>query len=400
MNSILVFGAGKIGRSFIGQIFALSGYEVIFCDIDPVIVGLLNERKSYPVVIKNDEKETTINVPVAKAILATNEKEIIEAVSKTTLIATSVGKNALSAIVPLIAKGVLHHGRPDVSLPLDIIIAENMLSAGEFLRAELMKHLPATFPFDTIIGLVETSIGKMVPIMSQEETAKDPLMVFAEPYNELIVDGKGFKGGIPHVKWLAPKDNIKAWVERKAFIHNLGHATAAYYGAFRHSKAVYLYEALQDNEVLSFTRKTMHQAALVLNRLYPEELTLPGLKAHIDDLLQRFQNRALKDTIFRVGQDLPRKLGPDDRFMGIIRLAINLKMDYSQILKAMAFAFVFKGYDEKGNRSARDLVFERQMKKGIDNILTNICGLDMARDEAFICELRKEVEDITHSQPA
>ena len=29
MEKIVIFGAGKIGRSFIGQLFSRSGYEVI-----------------------------------------------------------------------------------------------------------------------------------------------------------------------------------------------------------------------------------------------------------------------------------------------------------------------------------------------------------------------------------
>jgi len=47
---IVIFGAGKIGRSFIGQLFGLSGYEVVFVDIDQKMVDELNRRNCYPVV--------------------------------------------------------------------------------------------------------------------------------------------------------------------------------------------------------------------------------------------------------------------------------------------------------------------------------------------------------------
>ena len=105
-----------------------------------------------------------------------------------------------------------------------------MREAGDFMKEQLIKNLPSDFPIEKLVGLIETSIGKMVPIMPLAELEKDPLVVFAEPYNTLILDGKGFKSPIPEIKGLAPKNNIKAWVDRKAFIHNLGHATAAYYG--------------------------------------------------------------------------------------------------------------------------------------------------------------------------
>ena len=75
---------------------------------------------------------------------------------------------------------------------------------------------------------------------------------------------KDFKSPIPDVKGLAPKNNIKAWVDRKAFIHNLGHATAAYYGFLLHPEAVYMYEILDDPDVFKFTREVMLQSAEIL----------------------------------------------------------------------------------------------------------------------------------------
>ena len=45
------------------------------------------------------------------------------------------------------------------------------------------------------------------------------------------------------------------------------------------------------------------------------------LEAHTHDLLRRFTNRALGDTIFRLGRDPLRKLAPKDRLVGAARLA-------------------------------------------------------------------------------
>ena len=119
------------------------------------------------------------------------------------------------------------------------------------------------------------------------------------------------------------KTILKAWVDRKAFIHNLGHATAAYYGFTLHPEAVYMFEILDDPAVLKFTRAVMIQSAEILLKAYSSDFTFNDLELHIDDLIKRFRNRALQDTIFRVGNDLPRKLGADDRFMGSIHLAIQ-----------------------------------------------------------------------------
>lgn len=392
-KSILIFGGGKIGRSFIGQLFGLSGYEVVFVDVDTTLVGLLNKRHAYPVVIKSEE-EKTITISNVRAINGIDGEAVIEEIENTSLMAVSVGKNALINIVPLIARGLLSRYEKNPDMPLNIIIAENMRAADEFMREELLKYLPTRYPLDNLVGLIETSIGKMVPLMTKEDLDNDPLAVFAEPYNDLILDGEAFVGNIPDVKGLCPKKNMKAWVDRKAFIHNLGHATTAYYGNYKHPRAVYIYEVLQDVDVLLFTKKTMLQSAAVLHRIYPDDFTITDLQEHINDLLMRFQNKHLKDTIFRVGQDLPRKLGPDDRFMGIIRLAIENEMDYDQILLAMAYAFYFKEVDENGEQSKPDLLFDKYFRKGLDFTIERICGLTSLKDSDVFEKLKGLVESL------
>ncbi len=114
---------------------------------------------------------------------------------------------------------------------------------------------------------------------------------------------------------------MAAFVDRKLFIHNLGHAATAYFGYQYNPEFVYLYEPLTVPELLQKVRACMLQSAAALNATYPRDLPIPELLEHIEDLLQRFQNRALGDTIYRVGRDLPRKLDKEDRLIGAMLLA-------------------------------------------------------------------------------
>jgi mannitol-1-phosphate 5-dehydrogenase len=387
-KEIVIFGAGKIGRSFIGQLFGCSGYHVVFIDVDPAIIAGLNEKRSYRVVIKGDIEHEII-VPNVSAISAFDRGKVIEAVSKAGILAVSVGKNVLERIVPAIAAGVEKRYAIAPTLPLDIILAENMRSAADFVRIHLLECLPSDFPLEAMVGLIETSIGKMVPIIPQAELDKDPLVVFAEAYNTLIVDEKGFKLPIPQIKGLAPKSNIKAWVDRKAFIHNLGHATAAYYGYKLNPDSVYLYEVLEDAEVLLFTRAVMLQSANILNAVYPDDFTISDLENHIDDLISRFRNKSLQDTVFRVGQDLVRKLGPDDRFMGAIHLAIQYHLDYNLILEAMSYGFSFRATDDTGKCLPTDKDFLSNLSTDFESTLIEILGYDKVVDHAIIDALLK-----------
>lgn len=374
-QSIMIFGAGKIGRSFIGQLFSLSNYEVIFVDIDPVLIATMNEKKSYRVVIRS-EQEKEIIVHNVRAISSFDVNAVADELSRVSIMAVCVGKNVLEKIVPTIAKGLMLRYEKNPSLPIDIIIAENMRSAGAFLREKLAEYLPSTYPINELLGTVEASIGKMVPMMPQSEVEKDPLLVYAEEYNSLILDKKGFKGAIPFVEGISPKENIKAWVDRKAFIHNLGHATVAYYGAFKHPKAKYIYEVLEDSHVFNFVREVMLQSAEILHVVYPTDFSFEELENHIDDLLVRFQNRALQDTIFRVGKDLPRKLSVDDRFVGIIRLAIDKGMNYDKILEAMTYGLFFKSTDDNGQMSASDINFFEMLSSDFEGTIMKICGIN------------------------
>jgi mannitol-1-phosphate 5-dehydrogenase len=372
IKKIIIFGAGKIGRSFIGQLFGTAGYELVFIDVNDHIVRLINEHKHYRVVIKSDPGEKVIVMKNARAIELKDVEMVTRELADAPVASVSVGQQGIRGLTPVFAKALLLRREKFGNWPLDVILAENMRNADEYFLRHLMPLLPGDFPGALLPGIVETSIGKMVPIMTQKDIDEDPLQVFAEPYNELIVSGPGFKNPIPAINNLSPKENIKAWVDRKLFIHNLGHACAAYTGYLANNRLVYLYEALDIDEVYETTRQTMMQSAEILLAMYPDEFSADQLKNHIDDLLLRFRNRALGDTLFRVGCDLYRKLGPEDRFTSPIREAIRLNKPFDMILKAMVAGISFRAVDEKGNLFEQDKRFFIEAEKGIVHILSYI----------------------------
>ena len=384
-DKLVLFGAGKIGRSFIGQLFSRGGYEVVFIDVFRPVIDELNLRHNYNVVIKSDV-ETVINIKNVRGVFGGDTEQVIEEIATARIVAVSVGQNGLKSIIPLIAKGIIRRFETVGATPLDIIIAENLRNAAEFVSQELKENLPEGYPLEERVGLIETSIGKMVPIMLKKDVDEDILQVFAEPYNTLILDKRAFKNPIPEIEGLAPKENMKAWVDRKLFIHNLGHATAVYLGYLAHPEATYLYEVLADSQLKAIVRKTMLQAAELLLAKYPDEFTIESLTEHTDDLIRRFQNKALGDTLFRIGCDLQRKLSAEDRLAGAIHLAFELKLPYDLILKALVCGCHFSATDEAGTRLQSDLEFDKIYAKGIKEVLTSVCGFDEHTDRDLIFE--------------
>lgn len=373
-QKIVIFGAGKIGRSFIGQVFSRAGYEVVFVDIDASLTAALTAAGRYRVVVKGGEADEIITVSPIRAVCLRDTQQVVQELADASLAACCVGQKGIPAVIPPFAEGLLLRRERFGNLPMDLILAENLRNADLEVRKQLFNCLPEDYPLDSLVGLVETSIGKMVPIMTRRNQEEDPLQVFAEPYNTLIVSATGFRNPIPGVGDLAPKQQIKAWVDRKLFIHNLGHATAAYQGYLRHPDRKLMADVLEDPLVLRTTRMTMLQSAQILMALYPGEFTEEQLTAHIDDLLRRFRNRALGDTVFRVGCDLGRKLGPEDRLLAPLRAAIRLGLPYHLILEAIKAALHFKATDENGEAFPADTEFFRQTQWGTDYILRYICS--------------------------
>jgi mannitol-1-phosphate 5-dehydrogenase len=375
-RKIVIFGAGKIGRSFIGQLFSRAGYEVIFIDIRRELINHINYTRTYKVIIKDNYGDKILNIGNIRGICIDDEDEVVNELAGSDIAAISVGQQGIHALIPVIAKALILRRQKLGEQPLDFIIAENMRNSDIFIRSGLSHYLPSDYPFGRLLGLVETSIGKMVPIMSDKDIEDDPLQVFAEPYNRLIVARSGFKNPIPEVKEIDAKKNIKAWVDRKIFIHNLGHAASAYLGFVSHPEAIYVYEVLSDPLIFKTTRDTMLQSADILMALYPSEFTVSGLTGHIDDLLHRFMNRALGDTIYRVGCDLYRKLGPDDRLVAPVKAAIGLNMPCDLIFKVIISAISFRATDEHGRHLDKDEAFFIEAAKGTNHILTTLCKLD------------------------
>ena len=378
MKKLLLFGAGKIGRSFIGQLFGKSGYEIIFADIDANIVALLNKASSYKVITVDNnhpEKEDEYTVENVSALHLSEKEKIINSIVEADIIALSVGKRGLLGLSELIANGISKRYKIRKDQPVDIILAENVRNAAGLLREELKKYVTGV-PMNEFVGLVETSIGKMVPIMTEEQLSLDPLTVVAESYNSLIVDALAFRNVIPEVDGLAPKKNMKAWVDRKIFIHNMGHATLAYHANFLNPELIYTWEALEIDELRDITRKTMIQSMNILMALYPDEFTKKQLTEHIDDLLDRFSNKALGDTIFRVGCDLSRKLNKDDRLMVPIIAGIQTGKDYSLILEAWVKGCFFKATDKRGKMTPEDEKFKINFAENPILILSDHCKFD------------------------
>ena len=375
MPTFVQIGGGNIGRSFVGQLFARAGFEVVFVDVVDAVIDALNTQHRYRVEIK-DRVPETIWVENVRGVNGKDLPAAARALADCRCAGTAVGPKALPFIYPTLAAGLkLRHA--EGKGPLDVIICENMREAAAAMRAGLAQHLPADFPLDDMIGLVETSIGKMVPIMSEAERAQDPLLVFAEAYNNLICDAGAFKNPVPDVPGLDPKHNMKAYVDRKSFIHNFGHALCAYLGYLEDPKLTTTAQAVEHPVVGPLVRAGMWESARALIKVYPQEFNEQNQDDHIEDLISRFANKALGDTLHRVGRDLQRKLSREDRVIGPLLMDLQQGVEPLVTARCAAAGLHFRCPDEHGNLFPADQQFlDEIVPQGLDVVLRETCGLD------------------------
>ncbi|MEA4870926.1 MAG: mannitol dehydrogenase [Christensenella sp.] len=316
----IMYGGGNIGRGFIGALFSRSGYQVTFIDVAKPVVEALHIRGNYPVRILSDEGFRDETVEHVDAIDGNDAAAVIQAIAGADIMATAVGANILKFIVPNIAAG-LKRRFEQTEDPLNIIICENLMDANKVVERMLKEQMTPEEQrlLDERVGLVEASIGRMVPVQTPEMQEGDPLRVCVERYGYLPVDRDAFRGEIPAIGSMVPFSPFDFYIRRKLYIHNLGHATTAYLGLY--AKRTYIFEAIDDADTYAIALNAMLESAEALAKKYA--VPLDGILRHIQDLLFRFTNRALKDTCARVGADLKRKLAPQDRLIGSATLCLE-----------------------------------------------------------------------------
>ncbi len=367
-RNAIQFGAGNIGRGFLGQLFFETGYGTTFVDVMPDLIDQLNARGAYPLRIV-DDNTYTLTIENVAAVLADDQEAVAKAVSEADFGATAVGVPVLPKVAPLLAAGIERRYSQGDAAPLNIIVCENMIDAGPYLREKVREHLSPAFhvALDQKVGFVEASIGRMVPVMTDAVRAEDPLLICVEEYCELPVDGAGFVGPIPPLKNMEPRENFGAYVERKLFVHNAGHGTTAYLGYLRGHE--YIWQAVGDSEVRAKVGEALAESKAGLVAKHGMEPA--ALQAHIDDLLRRFANRALGDQVARVAKDPIRKLGPRDRLIGAASMCLEQDVEPAGLAFAAAAAIRYDHPDDPAAQSVQRIYAER----GLEGVLAEVCQI-------------------------
>jgi mannitol-1-phosphate 5-dehydrogenase len=385
-KNAVIFGAGLIGRGFIGDICHNSGYHLIFVDVNKPLVKTLNSKKEYPLWLLGEKKEEK-KITGLEALHFSRKAKITDKILESEVIFTSVGAKNLNLLSHLLAGGIEKKYRKNKNSYLNIIICENILGGAKIFQKEIPELLDKETLnfFHQRTGFIETVVSRMVSPVSEELLKKYPLLVTVEPYNILPVDKKGFKGKIPEIKGLYPVENIFPYEELKLFVHNLAHACLSYYGYIKGCR--YIWESIEDTKIRELLNNVLKETkkALIKKHKFPAV----EIDNYIADLIKRFENKALGDTVYRVGRQPIRKLGPEDRLAGAIKLCLSHNVFPENICFVTAACLC---YNYQNDAEAVEL--QKNIKRGgVTFVLKKLCKIDNEKIIKTVKRYYKEIKN-------
>ncbi|MDO4260000.1 MAG: mannitol-1-phosphate 5-dehydrogenase [Actinomycetaceae bacterium] len=319
---VVAWGAGSVGRGFIGDLFSAAGWQIVFVDMDARLIDAIQRDGGYPHETVDTDCTNRRDIRGATAIFATDQEAIHDYIARASLVTTSVGSRALPAVAQSLA-AALRYRWDQGGGAIDVFLCENLHGAEAYMRALIEdaigeEHIERS---RRDLGLIETVISRMIPPIIGEEAEREPTLIRVEPYRILPYAALSLKASEPAVDGLIPVRDVdfSLYTDRKLFVHNLGHCVCAYLGDLLGTR--YIWEAIAIPEVRHITQATMTESLAALSGSFG--VTPLPLLEHSDDLLARFTNRALGDTNERVGRDPERKMAREDRFLGAYRLAVS-----------------------------------------------------------------------------
>jgi mannitol-1-phosphate 5-dehydrogenase len=367
MSGVAVhFGAGNIGRGFVGLILHRAGYELVFADVVDELIDALNRTPSY--LVKEVGLESSEErVDGYRAINSRrDEPALVDKIASADIVTTAVGPTVLKFVAPVIAAGLRR--RADGKAPLAVMACENAINATDALAGHIREAVPeAEWPAVAARAtFANTAVDRIVPAQAPDAG----LDVTVETYFEWAIERPPFGGqepSIPDATWV---DDLAPYIERKLFTVNTGHATTAYHGFARGIKK--LSDALADDAVRAAVTGVLDETKRLL--VAKHEFSDEAQQAYVDKILQRFANPYLPDTVDRVGRQPLRKLSRSERLIGPAAELAERGVRPQHLLATVAAALSFDVPDDPESVELQRLLGTLTAEQATERI----CGLTPA----------------------
>ena len=364
MKQAIQFGAGNIGRGFMGAILERAGWHVTFADVVEPIVEAINAQKHYTVHIMD---RNCYNWEITN-ISAVNSAgpDIAPAIARCDLITTAVGPLVLPKIAAAIAQGIQARIAAGNTEPMNIVCCENGLRTTTRLKNETFRHLTDDeIAFcDKYVGFADCAVDRICP----KPDFENPLDAAVEEYMEWDVERSAWKGPLAEVEGLTYTDNLMACLERKLFTLNSGHAICAYLGSLKGYKTIV--ESIKDEAIGRIVHKAMQESGEGLIKEF--DFNPDTHHAYVERIFRRLQNPMLQDEVQRVGREPIRKLSPGDRLIKPLTTAASYGLPVDHLVYGAAAALRFDCAEDPQSVE----MLSKIRDAGVEKALTEFSGLE------------------------
>lgn len=329
------FGAGNIGRGFIGPILSDSGYKVCFVGRNKHKIAQLQERGQYPVTLANKNRDSFM-VDNVTAINLRDTENVTRAIAEAEIVTTAVGISALKDIAGTIAQGIERRLKYNKNLkPLHIIACENGIGSSQKLKHSVYRHMkqPLQELADQNIAFPNAMVDRIVPVQNH----KDSLEILVEPFSEWIIPRSSMLGNYKEIKGVNYVDSLAPYLERKLYTVNTGHSSVAYLGYLKGYSSIH--EAMSDPDIRNQVRGVLKETGAFLVHLYG--FSPQAHDRYIDKIMERFMNPNFEDSITRVARSPLRKLSTNERLVKPALLAHKHGFETSHLVSVIAAALCF-----------------------------------------------------------
>jgi mannitol-1-phosphate 5-dehydrogenase len=364
------FGAGNIGRGFVGELLHESGYEVVFADVADALIDALDAADSYTVTEIGQGGKTTVVTDFRAINSRTEEARLVDEIATADVVTTAVGPRILPFVAPVIARGIerrIETGQDAIDGgPIAVFACENAINATSILEAEVRASLTEVDAdrLDAVAAFANTAIDRIVPA----QAADAGLDVVLEPFFEWVIDRTPFHGEQPQIAGVHWVDDLAPFIERKLFTVNTGHATAAYHGF---AKGIHsITDAITDPAIRAEVEAAIGETrALLVAKFGLDDAEQAAYGAKI---IARLSNPELPDTVERVGRGPLRKLSRQERFIGPAAQLAERGLPRDALLRSIADALRFDVPDDPESVELQRILREEEP----DGAVTVITGIE------------------------
>lgn len=363
MKKAVQFGAGNIGRGFIGALLSQAGYHVTFADVAEPVIDKINADKTYTVHVMDVQCEDQ-TITGIRGVNST-KPEAIQAIAEAELVTTAVGLVILPRIAPAIAAAIEKRRADGMKEPMNIIACENAIRATLQLKEAVYGVLSEKGKAyaDEYVGFPDCAVDRIVPPVKSENF----IDVVVESYFEWDVERSGFRGEIPEIPGMSLVDDLMAYIERKLFTLNTGHCITAYLGKLRGLPTID--KAIADPDVFATVYAAMQEsgAGLIKKHDFDAEKHV----TYINKIIGRFKNPYLQDDVTRVGREPLRKLSPTDRLIKPLTTAAGYGLPVGHLITGVGAALRYDNPEDKQSVELQAKIAE----KGVRAAAAEVTGL-------------------------